>query len=44
LPGLVSLKGSPVALYDRLKPWLVPPVVVPAALALLVLAVAVSQW
>ena len=30
-------------LYDRLKPWLVPPIIVPAALGLLILALASSQ-
>jgi len=42
LPGLSFSKGAPMALYDRLKPWLVPPVVLPIALVLLIWAVAVS--
>jgi hypothetical protein len=33
-----------MVLYDRVKPWLVPPVVLPPALVPLIWAVAVSQW
>jgi hypothetical protein len=33
-----------MALYARLKPWLVPPVIIPVALLLLVWAIAVAQW
>ena len=31
-------------LYDRVKPWLVPPVVLPPTLVLQIWAVAISQW